>query len=461
MEMNRQEMTAFLEAWMTGDPEQDDAWLALQYGELFMTEKIIDLNMAVFQVLLNDVIRKNENLILAELDTGPLFDRLQDILRRSKAADLLERRYPFYDVEKYLEEDWEDWEDPDEDWTDEEDWDDPDEDPLYSEDWQRLIEAFPELESFSPLDNMEIREALWNILQNGAEPDKEWDEKFRRDPRVDAISMEYTRATRLVLEHRLEEAARSLSGLCILADIWVSELPQDEYVWLSFEEPMQILLYHALCSDTRIPQELPIRCSSIFGLYGCVLREMGRIEEARQMLQEALKWNPVDPSIYLELVGTYSDRGDVDTAFTMLRSLFRFIYRKENLGNAMLGLCWCFAARKLPRAASCCGALSVHYWPEAEESVRQILSPLEKAGMNTAAPTQEEVEACAEQYGFPLGLHPELLDLVVHTATDLLDFENRPVAALLLLEIIEPLTDSPAVLQLIDEIRKPYEDLPF
>lgn len=84
MEMNRQEMTAFLEAWMTGDPEQDDAWLALQYGELFMTEKIIDLNMAVFQVLLNDVIRKNENLILAELDTGPLFDRLQDILRRSK-----------------------------------------------------------------------------------------------------------------------------------------------------------------------------------------------------------------------------------------------------------------------------------------------------------------------------------------------------------------------------------------
>lgn len=71
LEMNRQEITAFLEAWMTGDPEQDDAWLALQCGELFMTEKIIDLNMAVIQVLLNDVIRKNENLILAELDTGP------------------------------------------------------------------------------------------------------------------------------------------------------------------------------------------------------------------------------------------------------------------------------------------------------------------------------------------------------------------------------------------------------
>lgn len=100
-----------------------------------------------------------------------------------------------------------------------------------------------------------------------------------------------------------------------------------------FSNPLEEILFHETVKTDRRVVILPIEedYSGLYYIYGSLLYEFKRIDDAKNALNEARRFNPVSSQILLKLGVIYKDRKDFEKWFEINNFAFDYTYTADEL----------------------------------------------------------------------------------------------------------------------------------
>ncbi len=216
-----------------------------------------------------------------------------------------------------------------------------------------------------------------------------------------------------------------------------------------FDEFFEEILYYQIYKPSRKITRIGLNFHSIYFLYGNILFELKRFDEARAALLKGLHWNPIDFNLMSEYAETYKITGKMESFFDVTLDAFKIAFRPEHLARCYWNLGRCFRTKGLHEAANVCYYLSLRYKPAAK--ARSALFEIEReTGTFFREPDEERIAEIAAQYGFPTGPDAGILDLANRSARFFLA-RRQYEDALYFLQIEFGLTESDETEALIDK----------
>lgn len=222
-----------------------------------------------------------------------------------------------------------------------------------------------------------------------------------------------------------------------------------------FYEPFEEVLYRFLDRPKKKLHNLELPYAQIYHEYGMLLLELGRYDQARQVLQKAVEWNPANAQIAFDYMETYRKAGDLEAYFRMTQKLFRYAFRKEDVAHCYRNLGYYFVQKKEYQAAMGCYLLSMDFDAEDQTAPSELYYIQAVTKKSVDKPTQTELEQYAEEYGFPIGADQIVVGMAWKMANKYLDAQKYD-AAVYYLKIVSDLTEDEEVQKKLDMI--PVQD---
>lgn len=157
----------------------------------------------------------------------------------------------------------------------------------------------------------------------------------------------------------------------------------------AFNNPLELEMFKHFFSDDikLIAPEIPIK--DIYYTYGFLLLEANRLEDAKQSLLKALKFNPVSSAIIFELMEVYKRINDYDSYNRCLKDVFRFAYSPQDLARAYRYLGFFNIEIRNFELAAASYIYSLKY--ENSEAAYQELAFLKDSGQDIEIPFEDAV----------------------------------------------------------------------
>ena len=256
--------------------------------------------------------------------------------------------------------------------------------------------------------------------------------------RFNIYKKDYDKALKMI-----DDLTRKVEALDMYHDDQVSE-------YHTFNEFFEEILYHHIYKPEKELRQAQIPYTEIYYLYGSLLFEMKRFEEARQMLQKGLRWNPMDFSITAEYIETYKAEGNMELFFEKTKEAFKIAIHTPQVARCFRNLGYYFVEVEKYSEAVAALLLSKNY----EEDAQQVQSELYYINQVTGGiktPSVEEAKQYSEQYGFPMGADKEILHLAYNYGKHYLDAGQKEPARYFL-SILYELTDDEEIKKMLDSI---------
>lgn len=229
---------------------------------------------------------------------------------------------------------------------------------------------------------------------------------------------------------------------------------QDDQVseYRIFDESFEEVLYRFRYRPEKDVRNTPIPLTEIYLLYGSLLIDLKRNQDAQTALKKALYWNPVNFRITSEYIETYKVLGDLENFFRLTVDAFKIAFRSSDVARCYRNLGFYFVEKEMYSEATACYLLSLQFERESRQVQSELYYINHKTGGKMEQPSMEDVKKYAEKYGFPIGADDDVIGLSFSYGKHFFQ-ENQPQAARYFLNITYGLTDD-------DEIRRMIDSLP-
>lgn len=219
----------------------------------------------------------------------------------------------------------------------------------------------------------------------------------------------------------------------------------------SFYEPFEEVLYRFVDRPKKKLHNLELPYGQIYHEYGMLLLELGRYEQARSVLQKAVRWNPANAQIAFDYMETFKKMGDIDSFYRLTLKTFCYAFRREDVAHCYRNLGYYFVHRKQYQAAMGCYLMSMDFDREDQTAPSELYYIQAVTKKEVTQPTQEELEQYAKEYGFPIGADQIVVGMAWKMANKYLDAQKYD-AALYYLKILYDLTEDEEVKKKMDSI---------
>lgn len=294
---------------------------------------------------------------------------------------------------------------------------------------------------------------IWQLLP---EEDRQKMEDARQKD-ADEMNARLKEIEDLMMQKKFPEAEARLKPMAedLLSAPLMKEDSQSQYY--DFSEPFQVLLFDYLYHPDKEIRGAFLPYTRIFTLYGCLLVDLGKLSEARSMLENALKWNPIDAKAHFELIETYKMEGDFETFFERTLKTFPFLYRRDELARAYRNLGFYFSEKKQFEDALCCLTLSLLFDEKSPMAANEIDYIAAVTNKQPQVPSAQEISRCADRYHFPFGADEDVVYLA-ETAGEACYKSGDLGLALNYLQIAWQLTEDEDIHKLMESIQKTLQE---
>lgn len=221
--------------------------------------------------------------------------------------------------------------------------------------------------------------------------------------------------------------------------------------YFSFETPFEFFMYVQRNECNKEVKWIQYPYAAIYLQYGSLLYDLQRYGEANQMLEKALRWNPMSARILYEYAETFKVMGDNEKFFALSKKAFEIAYTRADIARAYRNLGYYFVEVEKYQAAIGCYLLSLEYDKESKNAQSELYYIHQKTGGSVKEPTLEELEVIAEAEGIPMGLNEDVLGIAVAYGKHFL--ENDEVdGARAMFEIAYELTRDEAFEKILEDI---------
>ena len=240
--------------------------------------------------------------------------------------------------------------------------------------------------------------------------------------RLDTLTADLLDAEALLAqgdEQSVVGAAQFLGRLAHEAEHYVADhCPTTETVqWFSFPTFFERLAYRRVEADPRELRDVGAPLSRLYTDLAFALVQMGEMEMARDALAQAVRWNPMDCGVRIDLAEINLMLGDERQWLALSFSVFERASEAEHLVQAYKNFARYFHDASNPRAVAACLVAAERFGLEDEE-LAAMAEAMEGTPEDPSTITPEEVSEVLAQEGLPEGANAEIALTLIMCATD-------------------------------------------
>ena len=207
-------------------------------------------------------------------------------------------------------------------------------------------------------------------------------------------------------ESQMEELIRKSEGKL--------KCDNDEIMeYYNFESCFELFLYDQLFSSgiQRVCVTYPY--AEIYRLYGKLLLEMERPNEAVEVLKGAIRWNPVSVKTHFEYAESLRQLKRMDEYLEITKKIFQLAYTRVDLARTYRNMGYYFLVKEDYKAAIGCYIWSFLYEKDSKEAQAQLCYIKIIADRDVRQPNIGDFEQIAKKEGFPIVLNEEILEIAI------------------------------------------------
>lgn len=220
------------------------------------------------------------------------------------------------------------------------------------------------------------------------------------DETIDEIKFNIYKKNYDVALELIENMIKEYEAMHLYEDDEVSE-------YHCFYEAMEDVLYHILFDPQKDVRHCSIDFAQMYTIYGGLLIDLKRFDDAEAALKKAVLWNPCNAHISFELSETYKLRGMLEEFEKQTRDTLNIVFRRESFARCFRNMAYYFVEKKEYKAAVCCLLYSNGFAPS--EKVQAELYYITKLTGEQYDPKPEELAEYFSRYDLPLGPNKEML----------------------------------------------------
>lgn len=225
--------------------------------------------------------------------------------------------------------------------------------------------------------------------------------------------------------------------------------------FFSFRNLLESNLYYQLYNPIKNLLKAPFDFTKYLTLHGYNLTELRRTEEAIPVLQEAIRYNPVNPDPRFELAEVYKLMGNQKLLLETVRETVTVCTSAYALARCYTNMGYYCIAKKDYDSAICFYFESMIF--EKHPAVPGELHHISiLTGEPIVPPTRKQVLSAFEKYKIPNGPSPEVLHVVTELSNQARDRQNW-AEAVYYFYVIYDITKDPAAKTMLDRCKERLE----
>lgn len=190
----------------------------------------------------------------------------------------------------------------------------------------------------------------------------------------------------------------------------------EQIEYRSLEDIVQIELYNKFFKNVKEIQQTPINFGRLYGLYGCALFEFKQIDDARNMLQTSLHFNPLNSFFFFEYVETFKVTRDFATFEKLSRDFFAYAYSMADIGHLYRNLGYAYVEKKEYEVATALLYYSLGYDPNNKIAEGELEYIKQLTGDSINIPNQEAANAILNREQIQIGVSQKVIQLLYNCA---------------------------------------------
>lgn len=224
----------------------------------------------------------------------------------------------------------------------------------------------------------------------------------------------------------------------------------EEAKYMCFRNPLEHQLYLSIYAVNKKLLRSPFDLSKFLLLHAYNLVELKKPAEAVEVLNDAIRFNPVNPEPYFELAECYKVLCEPTKLLNTTKETLTIVTTPYGLSRCYANLGFYCIDKKDYDSAVCFYYESLIYGPHpgVQAELTHIASITRK---KIVPPIRTEVAAAFEKYNLKPGADPDVIALASALAKDAMSKENMEDDARFYLLVVYGLTRNPEVEKILNE----------
>lgn len=232
-------------------------------------------------------------------------------------------------------------------------------------------------------------------------------------------------------------------------------LPQiqdtDEIEYHDFHNAMESMLFDYHFEPSKEVRIIDTPISQYYSLYGSVLIDEGKLDEARGYFSKALFWNPTNFSIFSEYMETFKIGRDMESFARLSKMSLKYAVSSAMVARVMRNLGYYFIEKEDYAPAIACYQRSLVF--EDNENVMKELEYIQTKSDEKVEPfSADKIRELSRKYDFPLGADKDVVGLSRYLGEYHLK-EGNTEAAEYYYSVAYDLTDDEAVKEILQKLQ--------
>ena len=246
---------------------------------------------------------------------------------------------------------------------------------------------------------------------------------------------------------RLKQEIDRLEGLNLYQD------GQADYY--DFNTLMEMVMFQSQHPEVQPVADIEEPLNRLYAMYGSILLELGKLDEAEEALSIAMDWNPMSADIAFEHAEVFKQRKDMEAFKRLTIAIFPIAYKRREIAHCYRNIGYYFVEKQMWDEAVGCYLLSMSF-AEAEgryQAEQELHYIYEETKGEAERPSIGAMRSYGEKYGFPIGPDAKVIEAAMLYGKTMLA-QKKFQHASYFLDIAYKLTENKEIKQVLDGVNE-------
>lgn len=225
--------------------------------------------------------------------------------------------------------------------------------------------------------------------------------------------------------------------------------------YYDFNTLMEMVMFQTQHSEIKNASDIEEPLNRLYAMYGSLLLEQGKLDEAEESLAIAMDWNPMSADIAFEHAEIFKQKKDWEKFKELTTAVFPIAYKRREIAHGYRNLGYYFVEKQMWDEAVGCYLLSMSFADaegryQAELELKYIHEETEGQAKR---PSIGAMRSYGEKYSFPIGPDAKIIETAMQYGKTMLENQKYEHANYFL-DIAYKLTESKELKDLLDKINQ-------